>query len=317
MALTPFLSAAASKAIGALSADSNTYTPIPNNWYQSFPYTFIVTDAVGKLKAFHLPLRPSNINITTHFATNVIATIGGTVEEHAPQRYFDISIAGTTGIAPQNSTEDTAVGPVASLLAKSGFSSEKVGRASYTPEFTLSNGYTGGFFAKTTGALDNALNAARDIIAGNRKHESGFSSAYSGYMAFHNFYRFLLEGKKNLSDGGSSSSVIGKITSAAIGNKGLIPLRFISYKDNQMYTCAILKFELTRSADNPMLYNYSIQLRAYKLSNVDFGSPPPRDRLKDLGLGGDASLLSNIKGKISTAKRGASALGGLGRNFGA
>jgi hypothetical protein len=329
MALNPALSSLASKAVGALSS-SQTYAPIAENWYQSLPYAFIATLANGSKKIFYMPLNPSNIQITTQFATNIIATIGGTVEEHAPQRYFDISIAGTTGIAPKHVNAIDGGGLAAKVFSKiaaAAGQTSATGRQAYTPEASIGQ-FTGGFFAKTTGALDNALNAARDILAGARKQESGFSAANSGYMAFHNFYRFLLEGKAALASGSSGGGIAGAASAlgafsagagslaGAVGGSKAAPLKFISYKDNQEYTCAILKFELSRSAENPMLYNYSILLRAYGLKSVGDKPPAANDRLASLGLGGGESILSSIKGKVGAAKRGISAIGGLRRGAG-
>jgi hypothetical protein len=328
MAYTNPLSDIASKAVGAASS-SQTYAPIAENWYQSFPYAFKATSANGSEKLFYLPLNPSNINITTHFATNVISTIGGTVEEHAPQRYFDINIQGTTGIAPQHVAAVDATGGIGGVLAKvltAAGQSANPGRQAYTPEFNLSS-QTGGFFAKTTGQLDQALNRARDILQGARKHESGFSSANSGYMAFHNFYRFLLENKSALATGSSGGSIGGAIKAldsfskgagslaAKIGGKQAKPLRFISYKDNQEYTCAIMRFQLERSADNPMLYNYSIVLRAYGLTSPG-DKADARNTLADLGLAGKQGFLANFKGKVRSAKAGVSAAKGAFNSFG-
>jgi hypothetical protein len=301
---------------GALGlSDSNFYTPIADNWYRSLPYAFLATDASGTKKIFNLPINPSNINIITHFATSIIATIGGTVEEHAPQRYFDISIQGTTGIAPRYITEDTS-NPEASS-----------GREAYTPEFSLSNA-TGGFFAKTTGQLDSALNKARDVFLGSKKHEAGFSAEQSGYYAFHQFYLFLLKSKSKLTSESESSaaSIVSKglsglgslraLENLSSNQKSISPLKFISYKDNQEYTCAITKFELTRSVENPMMYNYSIQLRAYKLQSISSSQAEPVDRLAALGLDGDQSILSSFKNKVSGAKAGVSALTGAFRTVG-
>jgi hypothetical protein len=256
---------------------------------------------------FNLPLNPSNINITTHFATNIISTMGGTVEEHAPQSYFDISISGTTVVAPRYSAEQTVGAPVQQATQ---------GRSAYTADFSVGS-LTGGFFAKTTGQLDSALNRARDILGGARKQESGVYPAASGYIAFHNFYKFLLQNKSHLAQGGSSSGSITSRVSGALG-KGIQPLQFLSYKDNQQYTCAILRFELTRSVDNPMLYNYSIQLRAYALSSIgsDNQQSLGDNRLILLGLGDDSSLLSSFKNKVSGAKAGISAVSGAFKTLG-
>jgi len=295
----------------------NSYGPTASNWYKSLPYAFLATEPDGQKRIFNLPINPSNLNIVTHFATNIIATIGGTVEEHGPQRYFDITIQGTTGIAPQFSREQLVQGNVALNTSSVG------GRQSYSPSFNIGD-YTGGFFAKTAGQIQNIANRAKDILSGSRKHESGVSDEASGYVAFHNFYKFLLENKQKLagaSSGGSISSAvragINQLTGGALGDNKLVPLKFISYKDNQEYTGAILRFELTRSAENPMLYNYSIQFRAYALSSVGFSDiSGTSDRKKTLGLDGGPSALSKFSGKISGAKGAISAVSGAFKGLG-
>lgn len=270
------------------------YSPIEDNWYKSLPYAFIALDALdnNKEKVFNLPINPSNINITTYFATNVIATIGGTVEEHAPQRYFDISIQGTTGIAPRF-TKSVNIKEIGSVTSKS--------RSSYLPEFSISS-VTGGFFAQTAGKLDSFLNQARSIIGGNRSHESGVPNVDSGYMAFHNFYKFLMSNKNSLS-------------SDKISQDMKKPIRFVSYKDNQEYKCAILRFTLTRSSENPMLYNYSIDLRAYSLSSIGQEVRPTPDAAMLAGLK-DQNLLSTFKNKLSSAKSAVSSVTGALKTFG-
>lgn len=263
------------------------YNSIPENWFKALPYAFKTINSQGEETLFYLPLNPSNLNIATHMATNVIATIGGTVEEHAPQRYFDISIQGTTGIAPTNSNSTSEIVSQAD--------EKTLSRSSYTPELNISD-KTGGFFAKTTGKLDQALNQARSTFAGERNHESGINISNSGYAAFHNFYRFLLDSKK-----------------AAQENKGDVQkfLKFISYKDNQEYTCAITRFQLERSADNPMLYNYSIMLKAYSLQNItNDKSIKSNDILKG------KFTLSDFKNKVRSAKSSISALRGAFGSFG-
>jgi hypothetical protein len=42
---------------------------------------------------------------------------------------------------------------------------------------------------------------------------------------------------------------------------------------------------MTRSADNPMLYNYTIQLRGFNLQNVNDKSVKEADRAAELGFG--------------------------------
>ena len=74
---------------------------VRTNWYRQRPYAFRFTNRNGVANTFYLPIAPSNITINTHFATNVITTMYGTVEEHSEQRYYDITIAGTTAMMPR------------------------------------------------------------------------------------------------------------------------------------------------------------------------------------------------------------------------
>jgi hypothetical protein len=66
-------------------------------------------------------------------------------------------------------------------------------------------------------------------------------------------------------------------------------LYFLNYKDNNQYNVSIQNFQLTRDASNPMLYNYSINMRAYNLQTVDTKLPinfSNTKRYEDLGLDG-------------------------------
>jgi hypothetical protein len=71
------------------------------NWYQALPYGFKNVRRDGSVRIMFLPISPSNIQVVTHYATNIVPTLYGTVEEHSEQRYFDITISGTTGFSPR------------------------------------------------------------------------------------------------------------------------------------------------------------------------------------------------------------------------
>src|SRR6185369_1371883 len=73
------------------------YKVIKSNWFTAKPYGFKFTPRAGKAMTMFLPIAPSNLTISTGFATNAIPTLYGTVEEHSPVRYYDITIEGTTG----------------------------------------------------------------------------------------------------------------------------------------------------------------------------------------------------------------------------
>ena len=266
------------------------YTVKKANWFTSKPYGFKFTprDGKGPFTMF-LPISPSNLVIQTSFATNVIPTLYGTVEEHSPVRYYDITIEGTTGIAPQYIDIIEAAVP-------------SIGRTRFSVVEGLSN-IAGGFFIKTLSLVDKALNNASDLIAGAPEPETGVFTNQTGYLAFHNLYRFLLKYKEDASGDKNSSQ------------RTKHPLTFFNYKDNNAYDVVVRNFVLKRSAENPMLYYYSITMRGYNLRDASTVGTAPQDEttdtLKKLGLNGvdSSSLLGKIK---STANKAKGILGPLG-----
>jgi hypothetical protein len=301
------------------SAESSgpLYEPIPDNWYKSQPYAFKAQRDNGQTYTFYLPISPKNLNITTHFATNVITTLYGTVEEHSEQRYFDIVISGTTGFAPQYVSEvkSNKVGPPSPLPAKN---LSQPGRKRYN-DISIST-VLGGFFPKTSAKLEQTLNQAGSVVkalSGSNSHEVGVFNNTSGYIAFHNFYKFLLEHKRSASSGTALSKKDFK--ESMLPSKGTnSPLQFINYKDNNQYSCVVQRFVLERSADNPMLYNYTINLRAYDLRPITKDQPPElRDRFKDLGLDSTLSIAAMAKVAINSGKGALSSGKGAMKTLGA
>lgn len=267
------------------------YSPIPDNWYKQAPYTFRFNG-----EYFNLPISPSNLSITTHFATNVIATMYGTIEEHSEQRYFDISISGTTGIGPSyymKTSDPTSVGR------------KKPTRYGYTAAATILGEGAGAAFARRTKdlinkALDQASDALSDI---NAPIKSGISSDASGYMAFHNFYKFLLDYKKQVANGQVSLSSP--------------PLQFINYKDENMYDVSVTGFQLMRDQRSPMLYNYNITLRAYNLRSPDVAGFTTQIDLSAVGLGGVSTpAFAKLSNAARKAKNAAYALIAAAKGFG-
>jgi hypothetical protein len=271
---------------------TETYKILVSNWYKAQPYGFKISMRDGKNLVMFLPINPSNIQISTNFATNIIPTLYGTVEEHSDVRYYDISIRGTTGIAPRHINPQIKKGAEPGDYYKT---SRQPGRTSFAVAQSASGSIAAsGFFQKTLGALNNALNKASELANGSPKPKHAFSDENSGYVAFHNLYRALLQYKKDAA--GISSNRKRKDH----------PLTFFNYKDNNQYDVAVRNFTMERSAENPMLYNYSIQLRGYNLSTVG-GTKVDEDlaqRQTDLGIDGvqSSSLLSDMK-KISNGAK--------------
>lgn len=255
------------------------------NWYSAKPYGFRMNTRDGGTFTMFLPISPSNLNISTNFATNIVPTLYGTVEEHSDVRYFDISIEGTTGIAPK--FVEPGAGTDSSILYSQ---LRKDGRSTFPIAQTIN---AGGFFAKTLGIANQIKNKAADLLDGGVKPKTGVNADNSGYVAFHNLYRFLLQYKKDAA--GVTSSTVRKQH----------PLTFFNYKDNNQYDVVVRGFTMRRSADNPMLYTYSIQLRGYNLRPIT--APIDENltqRLKDLGLNGvdSSSVLGDIKSLSNQAK---------------
>lgn len=241
--------------------DDADYTPRPENWYTAKPYGFQFYPKDGSpAVTFFLPINPRNITITTPFATALTTTLYGTVEEHSPVRYYDISIEGSTGMGPRY------VEP---------FISEPVpekGRSTFSVKQTIESNRAKGFFSKNIGAIqyiDGQLGNGMTV-------PTGLQMDQTGYMAFHNLYRFLLKYKKDASSGTGN-------------DPNYHPLTFFNYKDNNQYKVAIRTITMRRDKEDPMVYHYSIQMRGYELSDASQPSSNKTDTydpLISLGLAG-------------------------------
>lgn len=273
------------------------YSVLKKNWYTAKPYGFTFNPR-GNSSAItmYLPISPSNIAVQTQFATNIITTLYGTVEEHSEVRYYDISISGTTGMAPKYvyplQGAATPNPPVISPL---------LGRASFPMVGSLD---LGGFFAKTLSLVTQIVDKATDLAGMQTPINTAIYIDQSGYLAFHNLYRFLLVYKRDVA--GQSS----------IADRNQHPLTFFNYKDNVMYDVVIRSFNVVKDSENPQLYNYSINMRGYNLRTA--GTNPTNStsdqQLAALGLAGvkNGSFLGDIKVATDSAKQivGA-ALGGV------
>ena len=293
--------------VAELKMDS-VYKVYPDNWYSAKPYGFLFTGRDGKKFVMFLPINPSNLTITTSFATNIIPTLYGTVEEHSEVRYYDISIEGTTGMAPKYATP-VVYNNTGMQSAINELNTQNSGRSSFTIYKSLDSA-AGGFFAKTLGVINKVANKALDTLNGAPKPEKAFTDDQSGYVAFHNLYRFLMRYKADTAGIGVNGS------DGASTLRTEHPLKFFNHKDGHYYDVAIRSFTLRRSAENPMLYYYSIQLRGYNLSDKDMSkvSYDLNDRKKQLGLDGvsSSSKLNDFKTKVSNVKSVLSgALGGI------
>ena len=291
-------------------------------WWVASPYAFRSVSSSGVVREFCLPINPSNLQITTHFATNMIPTMYGTIEEHSDQRYYDITINGTTGFAPKyvNSYPSTNTYPIQPKEYTDKKDVDPIyssGRERYAISYSAVDPNAAfGLFQKQLEMVNKALDKVKDLtgpMLGNGdplREVSGVSAKRSGYMAFHNFYRFLLDYKK-------------AVMSRRRDIKGIQsnPLCFINYKDAMMYNVVIQTFQLMRSAEDPMLYNYTIVMRAYNLRGIaefQYDMAPSDSQIAaQLGIDGikESSIFATIKDNVSGAKSVASAAAGSIKGF--
>jgi hypothetical protein len=224
-----------------------------------------------------------------------------TIEEHSEQRYYDITISGTTGMVPRYYDSPDLMERDDSIGGKL----STPGRASYSVRESI-GGNLGGFLKRTQALVDNAANQVRDLF-GEPNGSTGVNLNKTGYVAFHNFYKFLLIYKKDM----SGEDNTGEAKS---------PLVFINYKDNNQYNVAIQNFQLTRDANTPMLYNYNITMRAYNMIQAD-ATEVSRDltnRISELGLDSidNNSLFSKLANKSRQAKNAAYSAIAAAKGFG-
>jgi hypothetical protein len=289
------------------------YSEVPDNWYRALPYAFKANFKEGT-EIFYLPISPKNLTITTHFATNMIATLYSTVEEHSEQRYFDITISGTTGFSPQYVNSSPYSG---SSLIKG-----NSGRTSYEFKSAIFDEVKG-LFPKTIAKVENALNQVGNTFkafSNSNNHEIGVFNNTSGYQAFHNLYKFLLKHKKEAASQASSGSAsfLNNVTGPKASSVTKSPLQFVNYKDNNQYSCVVQRFVLERNAENPMLYDYVINLKAYNLSSITKVQAPDLEaRFADLGLDSAMSYAAKTKVAIKSGKSAVTAGKGALKTLGA
>jgi hypothetical protein len=272
------------------------YKTDTKSWFKTLPYGFSFTPKgdANSIVMF-LPIGPNNLSISTHFATNAIPTLYGTVEEHSPVRYFDIAIAGTTGMAPKY------VAP----FYQSGTPPTSLGRDMFRVTIDILDVASSiGLFSKTINLIKQTASKATSLLDKQPTPVTGIFTNQTGYLAFHNLYKLLLWYKRD--------------ASGTDGNEGPIrkkhPLQFLNYKDGNRYDVVVRSFTLTRSAENPMLYMYNIQLRGYNLTDIEKGLPAEdiKVRLATLGLDGvnGSSVLGTMKGIANKVKGILGPLGG-------
>lgn len=274
---------------------SKIYTVQSSLWYKSVPYTFGFTK-IGELKTstiyVPLPINPQNIQISTSFSTNVINSLYGVIEEHSEQRWYDIQISGTTGIAPKYQITESEKSLIE--LVKP----EKT-RFSYSEDTNSFFDNSASLFLGSLSEIAQKMTLYYELFtnSSSKKIDSGLRDDLTGYKAFHDLYRFFLMYKEEVSKNNKNDIKIH-------------PLRFYNYKDNVCYDVIPINFTMQKSAESPMLYYYQISLKGYNMREISKDENIYEKEMKEkaFGFGGyDSSLkqnymLAEITNKLILAK---------------
>jgi hypothetical protein len=286
---------------------NNIYTVEHQNWYKTLPYGFTFYDRSTRSGrpglTFYLPIGPENIQVTTHMATNVVTTLYGVIEEHSDVRYYDMVISGSTGFAPRyvnvkvgaNGTNNSIPSPLTAFRSngrRSFMGSENWSVVQNITDTPVGSTLTAavqdisqtGFSANRFTHPQIRENVGEIIQPPSTLDDStSIMVTESGYAAFHNFYRFLMKYKKD-------AAGVGDLGNRPRQRLFSAPLVFLNYKDNIKYDCVPQSFTLVRSAEDPMMYKYTIRMRCYNMRNVS-AFVEESGRLQRLGIADDVDTI--------------------------
>lgn len=275
------------------------------NWYKTIPYGFRIcttpaTEYPKSLKSaasaiskaitksgddvdlsFFFPVNPESINISTPFAVQVTPTLGGIVEEHSGAVFYNITISGTTGVIPE-------IDPLTGIPR-----SPNELRSMASGDGLIPSNALGGFGASTINAINSVVSKFTGV---DSKLVDGTRNQVSGYTAFHVLYKFIWLYHYGKANGAGYE------------------LRFVNYKDNNQYNIVVQNFQLSRDKSRPHLYQYTIQMKGWKLDNNSVNksfTKDPKKRLEELGLGEGPSFKAKLFRVINTTKSTLNAAAGL------
>lgn len=235
------------KLVGAGNRDAfwQTATVQESNWNRSFPFQFVLLEkgdngyTIVEGQSFTLPIPPQSLTISTPFAIASSVTLGGYLEEHNGAPIRNITLQGTTGVAPAR------------------------GAATQAKSF----GALGSIFGGTLQGLRSVVSNTLDAVTSNtqvnliKEEDVGTNGNLHGTTGYFQFMmlRSYLE-----------SYVTLKKTKKGVNFR----LAFAIWKDKEFYLVTPISFDLNRSAASPLEYNYAIQLKAWRRWVPGQNAPP-------------------------------------------
>jgi len=180
-----------------------------------------------------LAIPPQSLNINVQFASSVQATNRGIVEENNGVVFRTITISGTTGLWKARHGERDLKTPASG-------------------KFNLAS-----IFPNAAQAITDLKTAAKRVIGSDGQSAKSANLPeedlrQTGYYQFWSLHNFFLEYAHNKKQRGANK----------------LRLMFASPKDNITYIVTPVSFDLRRDSANPLLYRYSIQLRAWDVTSA-------------------------------------------------
>lgn len=265
-----------------------------NLWNQYLPYQLILVKVEGTSDKpvykplgpykFTLPISPQELQIDMPIATNVQATLGGIVETHGGAPFRNITLVGTTGIVPLKGRASSGRGDDGNQLDKiknSVFAgtSQALTRVATSKDVIL-NG-------TSSSPNLNDPNPVGDGTASNKipEHSTGYyqylllQQFLENYVEIKSKNRFLADLKVHSRD---------------------VRLALAIWKEKAVYLCSGVQLGRRKSATDPHLINFTLQLKAW--ARIDLNGAKAPDFADHKFIGRDPNLLSGALNRFRAAR---------------
>lgn len=235
----------------------------PNSWDQYFPYQLLIVQLeddgtyTQTQWRYTLPISPQQLRISMPTAETVQATLTGFNEIHGGAPFRQISFSGTTGIWTNRETvADNQGGSIGGTLLGAAPALGAIQAAATTIG---------------TGSPPRQENAISNFD--RQRRDNAPLAQQTGYYRFHQLREFLegylaLKRLPGIIGPGNSDDGKNKILDSIDPTK--IRLAFAIWKDEACYLVSLQDFTLERSAESPLEYQYSMQLKAFARIRPDF-----------------------------------------------
>lgn len=276
----------AQEAMSLIKQDSNNtalmdtindiYYSKGSDWHKTYPYVFSIEDqSETGTQNYHyaLPIPPESLTTQMVAPTDAVATLGGVMEEPSAVVFWNIQLAGTTGVGIGRSAEsfmggDSVNKPASvfrDVIPKTGLATSLMMSAARATSYA-----TGAVSIGNSVLADPAEAASRTAQYLIQPHLPYSYSAVpedsNGFTEIHRLHKFFIL-YTNLNSRRNNQEIT-KVDVEQFKKKQFA-LFFTNYKDNQKFRIVLKNFAMTKQAGQPFLYKYQIQLKAWSLEPAD------------------------------------------------